>query len=250
MATVPGTSTEARRTVRLGVRQGVGGTIVAELAGTEPWHPRMLAPSGAAARIALVQSTASLLGGDDVRLVVELGDGCALEVIELGATIAYHARRGPGARLRVDVWLGRGARLVWLAQPLILAAGCRLERETRVSLAGAARVLLREAFVLGRAGEEPGRASARTRITLEGTPVLDETFDSTAAILRSAVVAGDASVIDALTLAGMRDEDAPAEALQAHGEATLWRGLGPARGRRDDVAGALAARWRRACLSP
>ncbi|MGI8902661.1 MAG: urease accessory protein UreD [Solirubrobacteraceae bacterium] len=201
------------------------------------------------ARVVLVQSAASLLGGDDVRLAIELADGCALEVIELGAMIAHHARRGPTARLCAEVDLGCDARLVWLAQPMILAAGCRVRRETRVSMASAARALLREAFVFGRAGEEPGAIVARTRITLDGAPVLDETLDTAeASILRSAVVAGDADMIDALTLAGVRDEDAPAEAMQAHGPATLWRRLGAATGSLDDGACALSARWRRACL--
>ncbi len=231
-------------------RQG-GRAIVAELSGTEPWHPRVLASEGRVARVALVQSTASLLGGDDVRLAVELEDGCALELVELGATVVHHARDGPVTRLRAEVGLGRDARLVWLAQPLILAVGCDLRRETRISLAVSARMLLREAFVLGRVGEQPGCATAHTRITLDGAALLEETVDTTdAAILRSAVVAGDARMIDAFTLAGVRDEAAPPEALQAHGAATLWRGLGPASGRRDDAASALGARWRRICLEP
>lgn len=223
--------------------------MLAELGGTEPWHPRGLAPDGPVARVALVQSAASLLGGDDVRLEIELADGCVLEMIELSATVGHHARRGPIARLRADVALGAGARLIWLAPPMILAAGCQVQRETRVSMASPARALLREAFVFGRTGEESGAIVARTRITLDGAPLLDETLDtSEPALLRSTVVAGDAAMLEALTLAGMRDENAPPEAMQAHGVATLWRGVGPASASAQDHAGRLSARWRSICL--
>jgi urease accessory protein len=161
--------------------------------------------------------------------------------------VAHHVRGGPPATLSTYVRVGRDARLVWLGEPLIAAAGCRVERSTRVDLAPGAVALLREALVLGRDGEEPGEARAHTRITLEGRPVVEETLETSPAwVLWSPVVAGpEARMIDALTLAGRRDLDAPPGAMQAHEPATLWRSAGPAR---SSAGSALAERWRALAL--
>jgi urease accessory protein len=218
--------------------------VVAELAGTEPWRPRILASDGGLARVVLVQSRASLLSGDAVGVRIEVGRGAGLEIVELGATIANNVRGGPPARVRVTVVLAEQARLVWLAAPLIASAGCWVQRRVRVDVAAGGRALLGESIVLGRHGEEPGRVSSRTRITLDGLPLVDETMATEPAwLLRSAVVAGEAQLIEGLTLAGVRDVNPPAGAFQAHGPATLWRGLGPAGADRRDPA-AIAARWR------
>lgn len=192
----------------------------------------------------LVQSRASLLSGDDVVVRIEVGRGAGLEIVELGATIANNVRGGPPARVRVTVVLAEQARLVWLAAPLIASAGCALDRQMRVEVAGGARALLGESIVLGRHGEEPGRVNSRTRITLDGLPLVDETVATEPAwLLRSAVVAGEAQLIEGLTLCGRRDDDPPAGAFQAHGPATVWRGLGPAGADRRDPS-AVASRWR------
>lgn len=218
--------------------------MIAELSGTEPWHPRILAGEAGLARVVLVQSRASLLSGDDVGVRIELGRGAGLEIVELGATIANHVRGGPPASLDVGISLADGARLVWLAAPLIASAGCALDKRVRVDLAGTARALIGEVIALGRHGEEAGRLRSQTRITLDSRPLVDETLATEPAwLLRSQIVAGDAHLIEALTLAGVRDDDAPDGTFQAHGPATLWRGLGrPDADRRDP--GAIATRWR------
>lgn len=234
---------EAAVTIRAG-RRGPD-TLVTELAGTEPWRPRVLPAAGWLARVALVQSRASLLGGDDIALTIELDAGCALEILELGATIAHHARGRAPARLSARVRLRAGARLLWLGEPLIAAAECSVLRSTQIELQTGAGVLLREALVLGRAGEQPGRARAHTQITLESRPVIEETLDTAPPwLLRSSVVAGGAGMIEALTLAGLRDPDPPPGALEAHEPATLWRSVGAARAGRGEAVGRLARRWR------
>ncbi|MEA2373507.1 MAG: urease accessory protein [Solirubrobacteraceae bacterium] len=232
----------------IGAELRAGRTIVEVLAGTEPWRPRILAPDRAIARVALVQSRASLLSGDDVRVRIEVGPEAALELVELGATIANHVRGGAGALVDVRVFLAAGARLVWLAEPLIASAGCALEQTTSIALETGARALVGEAVVLGRHGEQPGGVRSRTRITLEGRPVVDETFATDPAwLLRSTVVAGESRMIEALTLAGMRDGDPSTGAYQAHEPATLWRSLGPAHAGAPG-ASELAERWRALAL--
>jgi len=199
--------------------------------------------------VALVQSRASLLAGDDVELSVAVGPGASLEVVELAATVAHDVRGGCGAAVRVGLEVEAGGCLLWLGEPLIVAAGARLERTTILELAPAARALLGERVVLGRTRERPGALVTRTRIACDGAPLLDETLDTgDAETLTSAVVAGAARMVAGLTLAGIRDGDPPAGAMQAHGPATLWRSAGPARAG-GGWPDALAARWRGLALA-
>jgi urease accessory protein len=238
-------------TARVALRAGSRdfGSVIEDLSGTEPWRARILASGGALARVALVQTRASLLRGDDVELSITVGEGSALEIVELGATVAHDVRGGPGARVHVSIHVAAHGRLVWVGEPLIVTAGASVQRTADVQLGPRARALLGEAIVLGRTGEDPGALVARTRIACEGRATLDEGFDTRERdSLRSAVVAGDARMISSLTLAGLRDEDAPAGAMQAHGPATLWRSLGRAVAG-DQAEAALGARWRRLVLA-
>lgn len=239
------TRTEARapQAARIVAAAGPGGaTVLAELRPAAPWAPRPLPPAGGAARVALVQTTATLCAGDDVTLEVTVGPGAALELIETGATIAHDARGGPAARVRVHVALAAGAQLTWLAQPLVLAAGCAVERTTELALAAAARALLRETIVLGRSGEQPGALRATTRATVAGHPLLHEQLDTDDRTLRSPLVAGDATAIDTLALLGVRGPDLPG-ASQLHGPGTVWRRLSPRGVDLDAAAAAPVAAW-------
>jgi urease accessory protein len=223
-----------------------GATVITALSGTEPWRPRIVVGRGAPGwgRVALVQSRASLLAGDDVELVLDVGDGASLEVVELGAVLAHHARGVAPACVVARVSVAAGGRLIWLGQPLIVGAGARVRSSVAMSLEAGAVALRGEAVVLGRAGEACGALWARMRICVAGVPAVDETLDTGDPALRSALVAGDATMIAAVTLAGMRDTAPPSGGMQAHGAATLWRDAG-ATVEVGAAAAAVADRWRR-----
>lgn len=224
-------------------------TILAQLSGTEPWRPRALSSGGSLARVALVQTRASLLTGDEVELTVEVGPGAALELVELGATIAHDVRGRAPASMRIEIQVAARGALVWLAAPLIVAAGAVLRRTMTVSLEAGARALLSEDVVLGRTGEAPGALCAHTRVTCAGAPLLDELLNTAdPELLHSPVVAGDAGSLTSLTLAGVRDAEPPAGATQAHGPATLSRALGRA-AEPGSATIAVRARWRSLALS-
>ena len=164
-----------------------GRTVLTDLRAAPPWAPRPLADgrgggasAGAAgwARVALVQTAATLLRGDRCALRIALGPGARLELVETGATVAHDVRGGRAARVRVEVELAEGARLRWLSRPLVLAAGCAVERETTVTLAAGAVALLRETVVLGRSGERPGSLSSTVRAVHAGRPLLHERLAS------------------------------------------------------------------------
>ena len=232
--------------VRVGVEAGRSGTVVSCLSGTEPWRPRILSSGGSSwrARVALVQSRASLLAGDDVSLSLEVGEGAALELVELGAIVCHDARGGAPARVQVLASIAPGGRLIWLGQPMIVAAGAAVSSSVVIDLAPGAVALRGDGVVLGRCGESCGALVTRTRIVRDGVPLLDEELDTGASALRSPVVAGDATMIAAVTLAGTRDEDPPSGSIQAHGPATAGRDVG-ATVEVAAAAGAVAERWRR-----
>lgn len=222
-----------------------GRTVLTTLRAAAPWAPRPLrdASGSGAACVALVQTAATLLSGDDARIELVLGDGAALDVVETGATVAHHVRAGPPAALSVAVTLAAGARLRWLARPLVLAHGSAVERETRVALAAGAQALLRETVVLGRSDEPPGALRSRMRAVHDGRPLLHEQLDTDdLAALRSPVVAETAAVLDAIVLLGARGADVPGS-TQLAGPGTSWRALHPRGADPEPAAARVVSAW-------
>lgn len=260
----PSSATTHPSPARVVAERATGGagraTVLRELRGATPWAPRPL-PAGTdgSARVALVQTAATLVSGDDCAIELELLPGAALTVVETGATVAHHVRGGAPARLSVRIRLGDGARLTWLARPLVLGAGCAVVRTTTVELAQTARALLRETIVLGRSGEAPGALRSTLRATHAGRPLLHEQLDSAGLaaaaqpqpaarasaphdLLRSQVVAGDATVLDTVMLLGERGADLPGS-TQLAGAGSLWRALGARAADPDGPALAVADAW-------
>ena len=120
------------------------------------------------ARVALVGQTALLLGGDQVGLDIEVGPGASLELSDIAGTVAYHGR-GRAASWHTSIRLGRGARLRYAGEPLILSDGADVTRTLTVDLADGAVARLRETLVFGRAGEVGGTVDASTVLRREGT---------------------------------------------------------------------------------
>jgi urease accessory protein len=196
-------------TTRIEAELREGRTVATVLAGGDLVRPRVVGRGGAGAlRVALVQTAACLLTGDELSIEVAVGPGAALELIEPAATIAHHGRGGPPARwsARVDV---EGS-LRWTAAPFIVADGAAVERSLRVDVAAGGRALLRDLLVLGRAGEAPGRLHARTELRHAGRPLLVEALDTgDLALLRSAAVLGSARILDTIALIGAVPPPAP-----------------------------------------
>jgi urease accessory protein len=180
-----------------------GRSVVRRLRGSAPLGLREVHASNdgqAARRVAIVQTAAYLVGGDEVRLHVRVDDGAALELCEISATLVHPG--GP-ARQIIDVEVGDHARLVFAELPVIVASGARLERRLTITLGVGSQVVHRDTLVLGRHGEALGDALVRSRVERAGVPVLDETLDSGEfASPRSAAVLGDTRVIGTLARYG------------------------------------------------
>ncbi|MDQ3632626.1 MAG: urease accessory protein UreD [Actinomycetota bacterium] len=249
-ATASSTGTDTA-TLRLEVVRRGAKSVVRVLRSHPPLAFRPLPAWGATARVALVQSAACLVEGDDVRLSVAVGPGAALEVVELSATLAHPVGEG-AVRMHTDVRVAAGGRLVWCEQPLIVAAGTDVVREVRLALAGDARALHGDALVLGREDEQPGRARCRLRITRDGTAVLDETLSlGPGTAWASPAVLGSARSVTGLTLLGVPPGSValPPDALTlAGGDAALRRVADERRLGSGDLA-QVRARWAAAVLS-
>ncbi|KAF4410483.1 urease accessory protein UreD [Streptomyces lycii] len=184
---VPGTKSTADRTggpssVRATARiraaaDGRGGTALPVLEGDGPLAPRRVRGGPRTARVCLVGAMSVPLNGDRLRLDAEAGDGAALEVRSAAATVALPGRYDAPAAYDVHLTAGRGAGLRWLPEPVISVAGSVLRLTTRVDADPSARVVLREEQVLGRAGEGPGRLTARLTVRVGGRPLLDQETD-------------------------------------------------------------------------
>ena len=122
-------------------------------------------------RIGLVATTALLLGGDAVELVVEVGPGATLDLFDVAGTVAYHGR-GRSAAWYTQLTLAEGARLRYRGEPFVIADGADVTRTLVVEVAGSARCVLRETVVLGRAHETGGRLPDSDRCLPRRTPDL------------------------------------------------------------------------------
>lgn len=159
--------------------------------------------------VALIGIHMLLLGGDDVRIEVEVGPGVTLEVIEPAGMVAYDAG-GVASRWSLDAVLGEGSALVWDGAPIVVAGGANVFRRTRVRMGAGARALLRETLVLGRSGEAGGALRSVTRLTGPGGDFLYEDLDLTGVRRQAVGVLGASKVLASATAAGWRP-------LPAHG---------------------------------
>lgn len=240
----------ATQSVLVVERRG-GRSAVSELRSSPPLALRPLGGGGHLARVAIVQSSATLVAGDAVALRVVVGPGALLELIEISATLCHPVPAERSIRQLIDVEVLDGGGIVLAEQPLILAAGTRLERFARIELQAGARCLHREALVLGREGEHPGTASVRTRVQRSGRPVLDDTLDTSDLVaLRSQAVLGGARCLASAGLWGAPPPaPLPLDALVLGPHDTLVRALGPEARSAQATIAALWPSWRSAAIA-
>lgn len=147
---------------------GRGGTRLAVLRGEAPLLLRRTGP-GPVFTVHLVGGAAGPLGGDELRLDIEVGAGGRLEVRSVAASLALPNRAGDRSCLTVRATVGAGASLRWLPEPLIVAAGCDHRTVTEVDVAEGGELLWRDDVVCGRHGEQPGSLRADTTVRYAGT---------------------------------------------------------------------------------
>jgi urease accessory protein len=136
----------------------------------------LLTPAPLGARVAegelhLVNTAAGPLGGDRLRISLELRPGTRARLRSVAASVAQRGD-GTGSSHHLEVAVGEGAHLDGDLEPLVAASGCDHTGSVTIHLAAGASVRWRDELVLGRTGERPGRCTSTLRIEREGTPVL------------------------------------------------------------------------------
>ena len=126
------------------------------------------------ARVSLVAGAAGPVGGDQLRLDIDVHSGAALILRAVAATVVLPGPHGQPSHQEVAVRVTAGATLVWLPGPVIAAHGCDHRAVTHIHLEPGARLLVREELLLGRHGERPGSVHQRLRVRLGDRPLHDQ----------------------------------------------------------------------------
>jgi urease accessory protein len=201
---------------------------------------RLPAACADAPEAVLVNTAGGMAGGDCFAVDLAL-DADAKVVVTTAAAEKIYRSLGTDTRFDVTATLADGAELTWLPQETILFDRARLARTITVSLAPAAKLLLAETVVFGRAamGEtvREGALADRWRIRRAGRLIFAENFRVDGAVserLGEAAVASGRTALGTVLMAP--GDDAAAEAVRAgsvafRGEVgvSAWNGIALAR---------------------
>ncbi|MFG2530387.1 urease accessory protein UreD [Streptomyces sp. NPDC048516] len=163
-----------RATARIRAAHNGRVTTLPQLRSDGPFHLRRMRTDGSAATVGIIGAMSAPLGGDRLTLDITAEDQAELEVTTAAATLALRGPTTEAATYDVRLTAGEHARMRWLPQPLISAAGSNLRQTCTVELAATSRFVLREEQLLGRAGEEPGHLVSRILVHRAGRPLLDQ----------------------------------------------------------------------------
>jgi urease accessory protein len=183
--------------------------------------PRLIDRDATSATVALAAAQMLLLDGDAVRIEIDVGDGCSLEIEDIGGTVAY-----PGSSSwEVQARIGAGGRLLWRGLPFVVTAEAFAGRHTDFVLGPDAAVLLRETLVLGRHGEIGGAIDSRVSVGGDGGPLLVERLEADGAFPGPGVL-GTHRVVDSVIAIGYRPPAGPGD-LVLEQPGAVARFLGP-----------------------
>lgn len=147
---------------------GCGGTRLARLRSEPPLVLRHTATRAGLAEVYLVGGAAGPLGGDDLRLSIEVGPGAALCMRTVAASVALPVRSRPPSRITITAAVAAGGLLHWLPEQLVATAHCHHIALATVELAAGAALLWRDELICGRCGEEPGEATLGLCVRYDG----------------------------------------------------------------------------------
>lgn len=148
----------------------------------------------------LLGSAGGPLGGDQLSLSVDVGDGARLEMRTVAASVVLP---GPAQScFEIEVSVGEGASLAWLPEPLVAAGGCTHVVSARITLAPTAVLVWRDEVILGRHHEVGGHVVARLSVDHGGVPLLRQELDldPTSYGCRGPAVIGSARAVGSLLM--------------------------------------------------
>ena len=125
-----------------------------------PFHPE-----GDVCHSYIIHPPGGVVGGDDLRLGVQVGQGASALLTTPGATRFYRSGVGRQARLQQEFVVRQGAALEWLPQETILFDGADARSCTRVTLDRESRFIGWDIVCLGR--PESGAPFRQGRVQLD-----------------------------------------------------------------------------------
>ncbi|MEV5574173.1 urease accessory protein UreD [Spirillospora sp. NPDC052269] len=161
-------------TARIRAEAADGTTDLPLFHGDGPFVLRRLPSRGPQARVCLLNTMSAPHNGDRLHIEADIGPGADLHVTSAAATVALPGPTLEPAVQDVTLRVDDSARLAWLPEPLISAAGSDLRQHIRIDLASTARIVLSEQQILGRAQEPPGRLASRITVRRDGRTLLDQ----------------------------------------------------------------------------
>jgi urease accessory protein len=121
----------------------------------------------------MVGASAHPIGGDHLRVELDVGPDAELTMRSISATLARASTPPLESRMEITATVARGGTLRWAPAPGIAARGSVHRCDARISLQPTSQLTWSDAVVLGRLGEAYGSWSSRLRVEVEGRPLLD-----------------------------------------------------------------------------
>ena len=122
--------------------------------------------------ILLAATAAAPVGGDELDLTIDVGDGANARVGSVAAMMVWPAPDGAASLSRTRVRVGRRGSLDLTPEPTVSVVGSHHRSLTTIDLAADATCRIVEEFSLGRAGEPAGSLTTSLRVTRDGRPLL------------------------------------------------------------------------------
>lgn len=120
----------------------------------------------------LVGGAAGPLGGDDLRLHIQVCSGAVLQMRSVAASLAQPDPAGRPSDMSIEVDVAAGGALDWAPEPLVLTTGAHHRVHTSINLHGDAALRWRDVTVLGRHDEQSGLVEQNVTLTQDGEEVL------------------------------------------------------------------------------
>lgn len=161
------------------------------------------------AEVVLVNTAGGITGGDRFTLDISVQRGAKLALTTQAAERAYRAQAGEIGSVHTKLSVADGGCLHWLPQELILYDHCALRRRLEIALGPAARLLMVEPLVFGRAAMPEHLTDIffqdRIKIMQDGTPLyidgIDLGGDAAAHLARRALANGAGAMASVVMVA-------------------------------------------------
>ena len=160
------------------------------------------------ATVHIINSTAGLFAGDQLRLAIEIVDGAAASIRTPAMTRVYAMPDGGAATSDVDLRVRAGGYLEYLPAPTIVCGDAALREETRIDIDSEAHAAVGEVWVFGRVAYGELHAyrelNVRTELRRGGSLVLADALVLEPAEESPGSTLGRYAAYGSLTLAGPR----------------------------------------------